>query len=261
MAFDRETRTAWPRLLSLASMVALASACMPPADNGGGGGEPSNTGGSGGKASGGSGGSRTGGSGGSATGGSGGSGSGGSATGGSGGGGGSTTGGSGGSTTGGAGGSSTGGSGGSGAGGAGGNSAGGAGGRNTDAGDQSDGLKENELPTFENLRNYFLSGCVFCHPGETAVEKNTDFSPSDPKALYARITSATPTKHVPAACAFKRLVVPGKPMESLLYLKLLKAVPPNCGARMPSDKPQGADEYTISGIRRWIEAGAPGPAN
>lgn len=52
-----------------------------------------------------------------------------------------------------------------------------------------------------------------------------------------------------------KLVVPGKPNESLLYRKVTDEKPP-CGARMPlSLMPLRAEQLTQ--IRAWIEKGAP----
>jgi polyvinyl alcohol dehydrogenase (cytochrome) len=56
-------------------------------------------------------------------------------------------------------------------------------------------------------------------------------------------------------CVGMRFVVPGQPMESLLYRKLADAMPP-CGARMPlSLAPLKPEE--LAQVRTWIEMGAP----
>ena len=88
--------------------------------------------------------------------------------------------------------------------------------------------------------------------------RNSDFA--DAQNLYKTLLSEQPTAYVPPACQFKRLVVPGKPMESLLYLKLQTPPPPNCGMRMPlpvenaAPRPAPAPEIEI--IRSWIASGA-----
>jgi hypothetical protein len=113
--------------------------------------------------------------------------------------------------------------------------------------------------TFSDVRNLALANCIFCHPGEVDVARNSDFA--DGQNLYKTLLSEQPTRFVPAACQFKRLVVPGKPMESLLYLKLQTPPPANCGMRMPlpvdkaAPRPAGAVEIEM--IRSWIAAGAP----
>ena len=220
------------------AVCALLLACAPTAmESGGGSGGSSGSGGSGGKA----GASGSGGSAGSG-------GQGGGASGGSGGGGG--TGGSGGSS---AGGSGAGGSGGKGSGGSGsgGSGSGGATGSGGSAGGDA-GPDTAGGPSFADVRDKALSGCVFCHPGMSATQTRDDFAPSD--MLYAMLTAPT-SKYVPAACQFKRLVVPGMPMQSLLYLKLLDKPPTGCGEKMPKGQP--SDKYVTDTIRDWIQAGAP----
>ncbi len=53
---------------------------------------------------------------------------------------------------------------------------------------------------------------------------------------------------------YKNYVVAGKPMESLLYLKLLNRPP--CGKRMPRGSRRKPTEKEIDMIRQWIEQGA-----
>jgi hypothetical protein len=232
------------RSRSLATLVVLwlVEACMPePTPRPGG---QSGSGGRGGSAaagSGGRGGSGSGGSGGQAgtgeTGGSGGA-----------------TGGSGGAT----GGGGSGGSGGSGGATGGGGSGGGGSGGSAGGGGGGDAAAE-AVPgaSFDQVRDV-ISNCVFCHPGEVDVIRNSEFA--DAQNLYKILLSEQPTPYVPAGCQFKRLVVPGKPMESLLYLKLQTPPPPNCGMRMPlpveNAAPRPAPAAEIEVIRSWIAAGA-----
>ena len=257
-AVNRGPRPAFsPPAIAAALVLSLAAACVPVEDKGGGAraqGGSSGSAGSGGRgmssASGGSAGSGSGGS--SASGGSSGSsGSGGeTATGGSSGAGSGGSGGRGGATgSGGRGGSGPGGSGGSGS---------PSGGR--DGGAEAGGGDAQPAGTFELVSNNVISNCVFCHPGEVEVVRNSDFA--DSAGLYDLLVSPMPTKWVSAACAFKRLVVPGKPMESLLYLKLAGTPPAGCGARMPLPAEPGKPFMPIRAIdleivRSWIAAGAP----
>jgi hypothetical protein len=231
---------ALPRRPALWLALALLTACMPPQEpesNG-----PSSTGGrsgsGGSNASGGK--SGSGGSGGASSGGS--SGSGGSSSGGS-----SGSGGAGGSG-GGSGGTSSGGSPGSGGSGAGGSGSGGSG--SADAGKTDAPAIPNAEGTWANL-GLAISGCVYCHPGELAVPKNSDFS--DMSKLHDVLLGTS--THVSAACQFKTIVVPGKPMESLMYLKLLDNVPAGCGVKMPMGKL--SDPWVTEVVKNWITAGAP----
>lgn len=99
-----------------------------------------------------------------------------------------------------------------------------------------------------------IDNCVYCHPGEGSVQMNSRFD--DAAKLHATLLAAT--TYVPSACQWKTMVVPGKPLESLLYLKLFDPPPANCGARMPKTaKP--AEQWAIDRIRNWILSGAPGP--
>ena len=255
MSLDQQTgrpHTAIPARSLLTGLVfaSFMTACMPAAQDA----EPSNNG-SGGKtsASGGKGGGNAsgGGSGGSSNSG-GSSGSGGSSSGGSSGSGGSSN--SGGST--GSGGSSSGGSSGSGGSSSSGGSSG-SGGKPGDAGTdaKTDAKPDPNAPlppdgTWANMKNA-MSGCVFCHPGEMAVAKNTDFG--DMSKLHALLLAES--KYIGAACPTKILVVPGKPLESLLYIKVAGTPPAGCGEKMP--KGMKSDQWNIDVIKNWIMAGAP----
>jgi hypothetical protein len=212
---------AWTGLV-LASFLGACTPSAPEAEPGSGtGGKISGTGGS--KASGGSGGgSASGGSGGNASGGSGGNASGGSTgTGGS-------------KASGGAGGSATGGSTGTGG----------------SKGDAAAPMADGPPGTFAALKDA-LSGCVFCHPGETDTPKNTTFS--DPDKLRELLLAES--KFIGATCPIKTLVVPGKPMESLLYIKVAGKPPAGCGERMPKGKTP--DQWNTDVIYNWIMNGAP----
>jgi hypothetical protein len=244
LAAHRRSRPTSLSTQTLAAFVlSLAGGCVPAAEDnrsatsGGRGGSAAASGGSsgsGGQAPGGSGGSGGSGSGGASA-GTGGSGSGGSGSGGAG----------------------SGGRGGSGGGS--GDASAGTGGRGPDGGGEAGGSETAPAATFMDVANNVISNCVFCHPGEVEVIRNTDFA--DSAALYDILLSTTPTPFVPAGCAFKRLVVPGKPMESLLYLKLA-GPPANCGARMPLPAEAGKPfvpirQLDLDLVRDWIAAGAP----
>ena len=253
-AVNRGPRSAFSPSAIAALVLSLAGACVPVEDKGGG--ARTQGGSSGSSGSGGRGMSSSGGSDGSGTGGA-------SASGGSSG----STGGGGASATGGASGGGSGGSGGrggaTGSGGRGGAGAGGSGGSPSggrDGGVEAGGGDAQPVGTFELVSNNVISNCVFCHPGEVEVVRNSDFA--DSAGLYDLLVSPMPTKWVSAACAFKRLVVPGKPMESLLYLKLAGTPPAGCGARMPLPAEPGKPFMPIRAIdleivRSWIAAGAP----
>jgi len=237
-----------PTVLVCLLTIAGLGGCVPPqdrgrdkegsgAENGGSGGSEQSGGdggGSGEGAAGGSGGSASGGTGGASAGGAGGQAGAG-------------------QTSGGAGGSSAGSSGGQ----AGESGSGGGAGGGADAGTQADMGNPSSVPrtgpgSWEYVSNTIVN-CVFCHPGEGTVKKNSDFYET---GLYEVLLSEMDTPYVPQACAFKRLVVPGKPEESLLYLKLLPNVPPNCGDRMPKPPSKYLEQPDLDAVKKWIELGA-----
>jgi hypothetical protein len=96
--------------------------------------------------------------------------------------------------------------------------------------------------------------CNFCHSNPPNEIGNGKLSMgADKAAAYAALVgkASTGTK-----CADKQLqlVVPGKPEESLFYLKFQN--PPPCGDRMP----QGGGVLSgddLEMVRSWIAAGAP----
>ncbi len=95
--------------------------------------------------------------------------------------------------------------------------------------------------------------CNYCHdrPPNNLSNGMLDMG-STRAAAYAALVGPSSTS---ALCGTRgRLVVPGSPSTSLLYLKLLAAPP--CGDRMP----QGGSALSatqVEMVRSWIAAGAP----
>jgi len=120
-----------------------------------------------------------------------------------------------------------------------------------DAGKKLDASRDfaaNPSATFEKLE-LVLANCVYCHNDSS---KRIDLQYTD---LHAKLVNAVAEKS-PAACPTRILVVPGDPMNSLLYLKVSGTMASTCGARMPFNKPMvTAMELKI--VYDWIAAGAP----
>jgi hypothetical protein len=241
-----------PQLLRACAVLAiLLGSCAPGAerpldDDDDGSGGADDEGGSGGKGGrGGSGGARSGGSGGSlsATGGKGGMATGGKGGGGSGGQGGMATGG---TVKGGAGGVGTGGMG------LGGSVATGG----TIGGDPD--CPPTNPPKFCTIQLYLVN-CVFCH---TAINKRIRVELTEGAGLRERLVNQKAVAPELADCPVKTLVVPGKPEESLLYLKVAGTLPANCGKLMPDKEPgQKAPPPPFSPselklVYDWIKGGA-----
>jgi hypothetical protein len=114
-----------------------------------------------------------------------------------------------------------------------------------------------EAPQYGELdARIFVPACTFaCHSGGEFAGGGLDMTVPPSKALID-------VPAVAAACAdggWKR-VVPGRPEQSLLYLKIaakLEGTEPPCGDGMPAgaNRPSlSADE--VAEVRAWIEAGA-----
>jgi hypothetical protein len=103
-------------------------------------------------------------------------------------------------------------------------------------------------PTYTAVYKEILEpgGCTaaFCH-GASGLDI------AAPDSGYTNLIQGTPTGE--PACASMKFVVPGKPMMSLLYLKLLPS--PACGQQMPVGKPPLTNAQ-LTQIRTWIEMGA-----
>jgi hypothetical protein len=94
-----------------------------------------------------------------------------------------------------------------------------------------------------------LANCVYCH-NDPSKRLNLQY-----QDLHARLVNAVAEKS-PANCPNRILVVPGDPMQSLLYLKVAGKMPANCGARMPYNKP-AVTAMELKTVFDWITAGAP----
>jgi hypothetical protein len=94
-----------------------------------------------------------------------------------------------------------------------------------------------------------LANCVYCH-NDPSKRLNLQY-----QDLHARLVNAVAEKS-PANCPNRILVVPGEPMQSLLYLKVAGKMPANCGARMPFNKPP-VTAMELKTVFDWITAGAP----
>jgi hypothetical protein len=95
------------------------------------------------------------------------------------------------------------------------------------------------------------SRCNFCHSMPASQVSNGKFHTGmDQAATYAALLSTTSTS---SACSGRSIVVPGRPEESLLALKVSKKPP--CGNRMPLGGASLSREQ-IRLIQSWIAAGA-----
>jgi hypothetical protein len=106
----------------------------------------------------------------------------------------------------------------------------------------------NPNATFEKLE-LVLANCVYCH---NDASKRADFQYTN---LHGKLVNAVAEKS-PAACPTRMLVVPGEPMQSLLYLKVAGTMASTCGARMPFNKPM-VTPMELKIVYDWIMAGAP----
>jgi hypothetical protein len=107
-----------------------------------------------------------------------------------------------------------------------------------------------ELTGIENVLIQNCGGCHFAAPGVT-VMGGFSFS-------YANVTGVITSgnKSCPNLDASKRRVVPGKPENSLLYIKISVDNPPaGCGGHMPY-KGQTLTPNVMGWIRDWILQGA-----
>jgi hypothetical protein len=102
--------------------------------------------------------------------------------------------------------------------------------------------------TWDNF-NLVLANCVYCH-NDPSKRLNLQY-----EKLYERLVNGVAEKS-PANCPTRIAIVPGDPMQSLIYLKVSGKMSANCGARMPFNKPMiTAMELKI--VYDWIAAGAP----
>jgi hypothetical protein len=121
-----------------------------------------------------------------------------------------------------------------------------------DAGMKRDAAVDFAKPTSDGTWDKFnlvLANCVYCH-NDPNKRLNLQY-----ENLDTRLINAIAEKS-PANCPNRIAVVPGDPMQSLIYLKVSGKMPANCGARMPFNKPPiTATELKI--VYDWIAAGAP----
>jgi len=106
----------------------------------------------------------------------------------------------------------------------------------------------NPAATFEKLE-LVLANCVYCH---NDANKRIDLQYTN---LHAKLVNAVAEKS-PATCPTRTVVVPGDPMNSLLYLKVSGTMAATCGARMPFNKPM-VTAMELKTVFDWIMAGAP----
>lgn len=123
--------------------------------------------------------------------------------------------------------------------------------------DESEETQEVAAPLFSDLNRTVLEKrCTFaCHSGGEFAAGGLDMSGDTHTALL----DGPPIDPTCAALGLAR-IVPGKPDESLLYLKVVaktRGTAPPCGEPMPSgaNKPALSDEE-VAALRAWIEAGA-----
>jgi hypothetical protein len=103
------------------------------------------------------------------------------------------------------------------------------------------------------IENLLIQNCGGCHYAAPGVNVQGGFSFS-----YANVTGVT-NGHpgCTALDASKRRVVPGKPDNSLLWIKAFMDSPPSgCGGHMPFQGSRLSDA-TLGYLKAWILAGAP----
>lgn len=93
----------------------------------------------------------------------------------------------------------------------------------------------------------FVKSCIFsgCHQGSAGAEGLSLEAP-----VHGRIVNVAAKGQ---GSMGRLLVVPGKPDESYLYLKLLQNPP--AGAQMPNNADSLSDEK-LALVRGWVAAGA-----
>ncbi len=133
------------------------------------------------------------------------------------------------------------------------------------AGDQFPACVGDLEPTFDNVyKTVFTGGAIGCvsgchEPGGGGGAE--DFDLSTPAIAYASLMGANGMGKAPTDCdesdAF--MVVPGQPTESYFYAKVGGEGEKICGELMPFGSESGLFPQDLDLVRRWIEAGAPGP--
>jgi hypothetical protein len=136
---------------------------------------------------------------------------------------------------------------------------GGAGGAGGGGGSGGSGART-YAPTFSAIYSeIFLNSNYNCNLGACHIGSSmnvTDNAATTYMNLIDVAASKVADASLPATCGSsgKKLIVPNKPDESLLLLKVKDAPP--CGARMRLNGPY-LDDREIQQITKWIEMGAP----
>ena len=98
-------------------------------------------------------------------------------------------------------------------------------------------------------KNIFTQVCAaYCHRGASAP-KGLQL---DANNAYQRIVGV-PSTELPAL----KLIKPGDPSNSYLYLKVIPADPRRVGERMPLNEPPYLPPEKLEALRAWIARGAP----
>jgi hypothetical protein len=104
------------------------------------------------------------------------------------------------------------------------------------------------------IENILTLSCGGCHLEGTSVPIKGNFGTS-----WAKVMGSVTSDHMncPNLDASKKRVVPGKPENSMLYIKVaVPNLPGSCGSHMPANGVNmGASQ--IQAIKDWILAGAP----
>lgn len=112
--------------------------------------------------------------------------------------------------------------------------------------------------TFENVADLFTRSCGICHfKGGT----NEDILLNTPELIYTSLLGEN-RQGVPSNCDANPnpYVTPGDPSKSyILAVVLDPSAGESCTEPMPWGSPTGLDADSRDLLRRWIEAGAPGP--
>jgi len=117
----------------------------------------------------------------------------------------------------------------------------------TNAEDGTSTADVDQGPTFHAVWTdvFVAQGCSgkYCHGGVWP----------DEDAAYADVMKS---KTAVAKCTSKTMVVPGKPEQSLLWLKCDAAAVHGCGDKMPAGSPKGLPADLSKLLKDWIAAGA-----
>ncbi len=121
-------------------------------------------------------------------------------------------------------------------------------------GDAGQGDAAATAPTWATVHSTIVKPvCAngYCHGGGSGSLKLS----GDAAADYTALTTGKAGSKDAAQCAAGSYVVPGKPAESLLWLKVDKQASHGCGKKMPSST-DGLDPAQSALIKGWIAAGA-----